>query len=644
MHTWSTFADRALMQEGPQPASTLSAWATSAAPAYCRDLSGRLLATNVAFSRKFGRGGSMAAHETVLPLVHPEDAAAYASGEAELKKPPHQVTRVHRWLTPQGWRWMSWEETVLFNESGAPVAVRAIGHDITRQRLAEELYLKLSRAVEQSPVAIVITDAEGRAQYVNPKYTEVSGFTLEECLGKDTNVLREGHADDASYARFMDTVKGDKEWQGELSHAKPDGTILWESVQVSCIRNAAGEVTNLLCLREDITHRKRLEEELRQSQKMESLGTLAGGIAHDFNNLLAVINGYAELSTLHPNDPALFQKSLREIKRASQRAIGLVRQILTFSRKAQVHFAPVDMNQVLRELVALLSETFPRKVTFSLSLHDGLPTMLADQNQLQQIVLNLCVNARDALPNGGTISISTSTISGDKLAHKEAARDKTYICLLVSDTGTGMPPEVKARIFEPFFTTKSGSDGTGLGLAVVYGIVASHQGFIEVDSVPGSGSTFRVLMPASSAVAVPAQPAELRLFPEGSESLLIVDDEDAIRHILRTAFTHKGYSVMSASNGLEAIEILGNPAHEIDVVLLDINMPGASGIDVVRYIRAHRPGLPVLILSGHISAETRNILEQLGQTDFVSKPYSLDELGRRIRYMIGDKTPGHSAA
>ncbi len=638
MPTWCTYADRALAQDGPpRPASTLTAWTTSASPAYCRDLAGRLLAANVSFTRKFGRGVSVPGNDSILPLIHPDDMSLYASAEAELKKPPHQLTRGHRWLTPQGWRWMSWEEAVLFDEAGNPVAVRAVGHDITRQRLAEELYVKLSRAVEQCPVAIVITDAEGRTQYVNPKFTEASGRTLEECLEKDTRVLREGHPDEESYRRFMEAVSTGNEWQGDLMRERPDGVKVWESVQVSCIRNAACEITNLLCLREDITAQKRLEEELRQSQKMESLGTLAGGIAHDFNNLLAVINGFAELSALHPNDHSLFQKSMREIKRAAQRAIGLVRQILTFTRKAEVNFAPVDINQLVSDLVSLLSETFPRKVGFSLNLADGLPALFADQNQLQQVVLNLCVNARDAMPDGGTISITTNLVGGASIAKKEAARDKNYVCMTVSDTGVGMPPNIKARIFEPFFTTKAGNEGTGLGLAVVYGIISGHHGFIDVESRPALGSTFKIMMPASEIDAVAAVPSELTNFPSGTENLLIVDDEDALRQILRTAFTRKGYRVVSASNGLEAIEILGNPSHSVDAVLLDINMPGASGVEVLRTIKAHRPELPVLVLSGHISAETRIVLEHLGQTDTLTKPYRLDELGRRLRYLIGDK-------
>jgi CheY-like chemotaxis protein len=328
---------------------------------------------------------------------------------------------------------------------------------------------------------------------------------------------------------------------------------------------------------------------------------------------------------------------MREIKRAAQRAIGLVRQILTFTRKAEVNFAPVDINQLVSDLVSLLSETFPRKVAFSVNLADGLPALFADQNQLQQVVLNLCVNARDAMPDGGTISITTSLVAGASIAKKEAARDKNYVCMVVSDTGVGMPPNIKARIFEPFFTTKAGNEGTGLGLAVVYGIISGHRGFIDVESRPGLGSSFKIMMPASEIDAVAAVPSELTSFPGGTESLLIVDDEDALRQILRTAFTRKGYRVVSASNGLEAIEILGNPSHSIDAVLLDINMPGASGIEVLRSIKAHRPELPVLVLSGHISAETRIVLEHLGQTDTLSKPYRLDELGRRLRFLIGDK-------
>ena len=617
------------------PGIYLGPWSTSATPAYARDMSGRFLEVNAAFVRKFGKikveGSDLSA---VSSLIHSEELPTLATAETELKRPPHQTFRVQRWLTPQGWRWMSWEESAIFSEDDELVAVRSVGHDITRQRLAEELYLKLSRAVEQSPVAMVITDLDGRVQYVNPKFTQACGYTLEEIFERNIPVLREGHPNEESYQRFWTTIREGKQWQGELVRQKGNGPKVWESVQVSCLRNATGEITNLLCLKEDITDRKRLEDELRQAQKMESLGTLAGGIAHDFNNLLAVINGYVELSMLHPNEPTLLQKSLREIRRASQRAIGLVRQILTFSRKAEINFVPLDLNQQIRDLVALLAETFPRKVTFAMSLTDGLPALLADQNQLQQVVLNLCVNARDAMPNGGVISIATQLIAGSSLPYADAQRDKNYACFQVSDTGIGMPAEVRARIFEPFFTTKQSSQGTGLGLAVVYGIVTSHRGYIEVDSTPDVGSSFKLYLPLIESAAAPVAAGQDQSFPDGSESILIVDDEDPLRNLLRTAFTRKGYSVTSARDGLEAVDFVEDLQSEFDAVLLDLNMPGASGIDVLKAIKAKRPQLPVLIVSGHITAETRIELGKLGQREFMTKPYSLDELGRRLRKLL----------
>jgi len=478
----------------PPPAvDTLGPWVNSADCAYTRDLRGLILAANPSFARKFGRAVNQLPGTPVTQFVHPDDLAGFLSGVAIVRP-----VAEHRWVTAQGIRWFSWEETALLNPEGVTIGVRAVGRDMTRQRLAEEQFYRLSRAVEQSPVSIVITDVEGHAQYVNSKFTEMSGRTLEDFLDQSTLVLRDGHPSDAAYEEFWRTLKAGGEWRGELSTRRGDGSTVWESVKASCLRSPAGEITNFLCLREDITERKKLEHELRQAHKMESLGTLAGGIAHDFNNLLAIINGYAEFCQQGTPSPALLEKSLREIHRAAQRASGLVRQILTFSRKNEVRFAPVDLNQLVRDLVALLSETFPRTVTFNLALGEHLPPLLADQNQLQQIILNLCVNARDAMPGGGVITLRTTTKSGSTLDLPGASANRDYACLQASDTGTGMTPEVRARIFEPFFTTKPGNQGTGLGLAVVDGIVVAHHGCIAVDSTVGVGSTFNVYLPLAA--------------------------------------------------------------------------------------------------------------------------------------------------
>ena len=618
----------------PSFENALGAWVSSADSAYCRDLHGRILAANVSFARKFGRTAATLVDAHVSDFLHADDASALQAANSELSRAPFGAVKEHRWKTPQGLRWFSWEETGLRDEHGAVVAIRAVGRDITRQRLAEEQFYRLSRAVEQSPVAIIITDLGGHAQYVNSKFTEVSGHSLEDLIDGNIEVLRDGHPDEASYEKCMATVRGGEAWLGELATRRGNLGTVWEAVKVSCMRGNGGEITNFLCLREDISERKKLEHELRQAQKMESLGTLAGGIAHDFNNLLAIINGYAEFCQQGAQEPAVLQKSLREIHRAAQRASGLVRQILTFSRKAEVKFSPVDLNQLARDLVTLLSETFPRTVTIQMSLQEKLEPLLADQNQLQQIVLNLCVNARDAMPSGGSITLSTGTRSGANLRRLGGDPAVNYACLQVADTGTGMSAEVRQRIFEPFFTTKQGNQGTGLGLAVVYGIVVSHHGFIDVESTPDVGSTFSVYLPlAENTVAVPALVAATD-FPDGTESLLIVDDEKSLRTLLATALTRKGYHTLTAATGLEAIELISDPAKQFDAVLLDLNMPGASGIEVLKIIRICRPSMKVLVLSGHISATARAQFEQLGQRYFVQKPYKLDELGRHLRSLL----------
>ncbi|MDI1250408.1 MAG: PAS domain S-box protein [Lacunisphaera sp.] len=626
--------DRCALKAGaaafPSPEVLLGAWAGSAALVHCRDGQGRILAANPAFARKFGRPAADWIDQPVGEFLHPEDAPAQAGVDAELSRPPHRAVRDSRWLTPQGWRWISWEEHLL---PGEPTVIRAVGHDITRQRMAEEQYYKLSRAVEQSPIAMVITDADGAVQYVNAKFIEVTGYTLEMIIENNIQVLREIHADEASYTKFWETIRAGSEWRGEHVHHRPDGKKVFESVQITRLLNSAGEITNLLCLREDITGRRELEDQLRQAQKMESIGTLAGGIAHDFNNMLAVINGYAEFAQMNPGNNEVLQKCVREIKGASQRATGLVRQILTFSRKAEVRFTAVDLNLLTRDLVALLGETFPRNLRFNFKPAGDLPPLLADQNQLQQIVLNLCVNARDAMPGGGTLTLTTARIDGAAVP-PNLRSGRSYACLTVSDTGTGMTPEVRTRIFEPFYTTKPVNQGTGLGLAVVYGIVASHEGTIQVDSQPAIGSTFRVYLPlADTAAPVPAF-VRSGAFPAGTESILVTDDEPALRQLLGDALARAGYQISCASDGLEAIERIASSERRYDAVLLDLNMPGANGVEVYKVIKATRPGLKVLVVTGHLTLHSRAEFEQLGLKDFVMKPYTLEELGRRLREVL----------
>ncbi|MBE7537391.1 MAG: PAS domain S-box protein [Opitutaceae bacterium] len=618
--------------------SLVAPWELSVELALVRGPDGRVVAVNQAFARKFGVPVQNWCGSDPSVLIHSDDLKSWKHCTQRLAHAPFRCSHEDRWLTAQGWRWIAWEENAVRDEEGLIVAFRAIGRDVTKRRLSEEHFHKLANAVEQSPLAVVITTPEGLVQYVNPRYTQITGYTLEEIFEKDIQVLRTGFSNDSDYERFFATVSAGREWRGELCTPCKNDRKVWEFVQVSPIRNHSDEITHLLCLREDITERKKLEDQLRQAQKMESLGTLAGGIAHDFNNMLAIISGFTEIAMARSAGNEDQQRFLKEIYNASQRAVGLVRQILTFSRKAEVSYRPVSVNRLIRDLGGMFAETFPRTIAFELQLADGLPLIAADQNQLQQVVMNLCVNARDAMPDGGRITVSTCKVSGLSISRLNADARHEYVCIRVTDTGCGIPQQVRERIFEPFFTTKQEAGGTGLGLSVVYGVISNHKGFIDLESTPGQGSTFLVYLPielADSQGLIDENGAATEI-PVGTETVLVVEDESSLRTLLRVVLEMRGYKVRTVSDGGEALEfLLGNPG-TIDAVLLDLNLPKVSGVEVFTTIRRIRPKAKVIVVSGNIAPEVKAGLEKQGQRLFISKPYRLHELGRLLRESLDE--------
>jgi two-component system, cell cycle sensor histidine kinase and response regulator CckA len=483
----------------------------------------------------------------------------------------------------------------------------------------------------------VLTMPDGRVEYVNPRFTQVSGFTLEEIFEQDIKVLRGGFTNDADYANFLRTVSTGKTWRGEIQTISKRGEARWESEQVSVIHDNRDRVTHLLCLREDITERKLLEAQLRQAQKMEILGVLAGGISHDFNNLLAIMSGFCEMAQIRVGGDEKLVRYLHEIQEASRRASALVRQILTFSRTAEDGIRQVQLNQLIEDCVRLLRETFPRNIEFVVETRTSLPPVRGDANQLQQVVMNLCVNARDAMRDGGTLTLRTRLQTGSELARQGADVHGKYLTIEVSDTGCGMTPEVKARIFEPFYTTKDKDSGTGLGLAVVVGIISTHGGLIDVQSEPGKGTSFLVHLPlleqagATTGVIEADSPG---VIPAGTESVLVVEDEPGVRSLLCVTLENSGYRVFSAADGAEALDFFMKGGERVDVVILDLNLPRLSGLQVREYLRRTRPGIPMVIVSGHVPPELRQDLEQAGDVGIVNKPFSLATLGGVLRSVL----------
>ncbi len=600
-----------------------------------RDPGGALIDTSEAFLAKFGRRDDRWIGIPFEQIVHRDDYPVLEQAERQILDSPYQANVEVRCRTLQGWRWMLWEQSGCRDTTGRIVAVRAVGRDVTRRHMAEEQSYILAQAVEQSPLATAIADPEGYIRYINPRFTEFVGASLETILERRERIFRDAHPTEEAYQAFLRQVRGGRPWRGEVATRSPSDEPRWEFVQVSAIRNPAGAITNFIMLREDITERKLLESQLRQAQKLESIGTLAGGIAHDFNNLLSVINGYAELLLNAPHNDERTQRFLNEIFKAGQRAVALVRQILTFSRKVETLLAPLDLNQLVRDLGNMLKETFPRTIDFEFHLASALPPLLADQNQVQQILMNLCVNARDAMPGGGTLTIATGEIIGREIARLGADPARTYQWVRVKDTGVGIPPAVQQRIFEPFYTTKEKGSGTGLGLAVVEGIVSRHGGFIDLRSSPGEGSAFSIYLPDADQSAAPALDRPVSTSARAHTGrILVVEDEESLRNLTQGVLEARGFTVRAVDDGAKALDFLEAHPREIDCVVLDVNMPRLNGISVFQVIRQKHCDIAVVVVSGFLSAEIKQQFVDLGQEVFIHKPFRVDDIIAKVHQVL----------
>jgi two-component system cell cycle sensor histidine kinase/response regulator CckA len=522
-------------------------------------------------------------------------------------------------------------------------------HDRYSQTLETEVASRTADLVESerlyrstfdaAPVGIVHVGLDGEWVRVNNRLCELLGFSREELHGSDyqASIRSEEAPGEEDSFRQMAAGTLDRHAIEEKRFRCRDGTFLWARVNTSIHRDAGGRPQHFISVIEDITARRTLEAQVRQASKMDAVGRLASGVAHDFNNLLTVILGFAELVNADADMGAHHGKDLAEIIQAAKRAARLTRQLLAFSRQRVLRTAPLDVNRLITDMTGMLDRLIGEHIEVALVLDPALSLALADRSQLEQVVMNLVVNARDAMPGGGRITIETRDVQLENSSfHEQVISHGHYVMLAITDTGSGMSKETQRRLFEPFFTTKGNGNGTGLGLSTTYNIVKQSNGYIWVYSEPGRGTTFRVYLPRSTADA--ASEALLEGVPEpvnpSAETVLLVEDEATVRQLSKRILVDAGYRVFEASNGDDAEKLFELHASSIDLVVTDVIMPGCGGPELLSRLQVRAPALKVLFMSGHSEQSDVHKPRIDRGLPFVQKPFTVAEFVQQVRQAL----------
>jgi PAS domain S-box-containing protein len=534
----------------------------------------------------------------------------------------------------------------------APGRLLAIALDITTQVRAEERLRMLQAAVVHAAEAIVVTEAEPldepgpRIVYANPAFTAMTGYAAEEALGRSPRFLQCADTDPAARAALRAAMAERRTITVEMLKRRKDGEPLWVEMSVTPIFNEAGACTHFVSVQRDLTERKRAEEEqrrmerkLQETQRLESLGVLAGGVAHDFNNLLTVVLGNTSLARMQTPRESAARPCLEQIEDAALRAADLCRQMLAYSGRGRFVVAPLDLGALVNESWPLLRSAVSKKAILRHELGKGLPAVVADAAQVRQILMNLVLNASEALgEDGGTIAVETGRMEADAayLTESQSFSEMPpgeYVYLEVRDSGPGMTPEVRARIFDPFFTTKF--TGRGLGLAAVLGIVRGHAAALRVESEPGGGSSFRLLLPPCTVAAEPRRPEAPAAGWRGSGVVLVVDDEDSVRALAVRVLKSAGFEVLEAADGQAALEVFAGAADRVRFVLLDLMMPRLDGVQTLQEMRKLKPGVRAVVMSGYTEQEVTRRFAAAPPDGFLQKPFALDNLLVLVRRVLG---------
>jgi PAS domain S-box-containing protein len=533
--------------------------------------------------------------------------------------------------------WIRERGQIVRNDQGEIEYVSGVFFDITDRMQADQERIRLATAVEQAAESIIISDRPGTIQYVNPAFERLSGFSRQEIVGRNFRILKSDRHDEAFYRKMWQIISQGDVWQGHIINTMKDGSLREFETTISPVPDSSGAIVNFVSVNRDVTQEVILEAQLRHAQKMQAVGTLAGGIAHDFNNLLQAVQGYAELLLLGRQRDEPGYRELQEIFKATKRGAELTRQMLTFGRKIESKKRPIDLNQRIREMQKLLERTIPKMIKIELYLAEKLKVVDADSVQMEQVLMNLALNAKDAMPDGGELVIETENVVLDEEYCKThlGARPGEYVLLSVSDTGEGMDKEILEHIFEPFYTTKEVGKGTGLGLAMIYGIVKNHDGFIMCYSEPGEGTTFKIYLPAILATPTDSEakaPAEE--IKGGRETILLVDDEKTIRDIGSQILEKNGYTVFTADDGETALEIYRKEKDQIELVLLDLIMPGMGGRKCLEELLKLNSLAKIVIVTGYsVNGPVKEVLKT-GPKGFINKPYDSRHMLKEVRRVL----------
>ncbi len=641
--TWTDIDDLKLSEEKlKRTGELLNTVAKNTTDAvFVKDRQGRYLLFNEAAARFVGRPVEEVIGRDDTALFGPEDARfvmdrdrrIMESGQAETEEEP---------LTAAGVRRIYLATKAPFRDSEGRVAgLIGISRDITERKEAEETLRLRDRAVQAATEGIIITDPlqpDNPIIYVSPGFERLTGYSASEILGRNCRFLQGPDTDPDTRKRVREAVAVGQPVSVELLNYRKDGTPFWNRLSISPVRDENGKLAHFVGVQNDVSERRQLEEQFRLSQKMEAIGQLAGGIAHDFNNLLTIINGYTSVLLEETSPEHAFWEPLDEIRKAGERSANLTRQLLAFSRRQMLAMEVLDVNAVVSQMEKMLKRLIGEHIEFAASLAPDLRPVKADAGQLEQILLNLAVNARDAMPTGGKLTIETQNVewSQEDARTRPDREPGSYVMLSVKDTGCGMSPDVQAQIFEPFYTTKKDGGGTGLGLSVVHGIVMQSDGHLEVVSEPGAGSTFKILLPRlhtpEPRVDEPADPHDL---PKGTETILLVEDEDGVRSLEKHLLERLGYTILDAADGTEARRLVESHADTsrppIQLLVTDVVMPRESGPQIAEWMLNRDPGMRVLFLSGYTDDTVLRHGVLNSEVNYLQKPFTPAEFATKVR-------------